>query len=77
MRRFWVIVRRDLPALFDALSSAYMRRREYVVIMDRRLSTERRRERAGAGERRYYRADVEPFAIVPVRQIRESSSLDE
>ena len=61
-----MIVRRDLPALFDALSYAYMRRREYVVIMDRRLSAERRCERADMPERRHHRADIEPFAIVPV-----------
>ena len=64
MTRHWVIVRRDRPELFQALSVAFMRRRGYVVVLDRRVTSRRGQERNTNPERRNYLADVEPFAIV-------------
>ena len=64
MTRHWVIVRRDRPELFHALSCAFMRRRGYVVVLDRRVTSRRGQERNTNPERRNYLADVEPFAIV-------------
>jgi hypothetical protein len=64
MERHWVIVRRDRPELFHALSLAFMRRRGYVVVLDRRVASRRNSER-DRNERRMHLADVEPFAIVP------------
>lgn len=65
MARHWVIVRRDRPELFNALSCAFMRRRGYVVILDRRVAARRSVDRNDRQERRLHLADVEPFAIVP------------
>lgn len=65
MARHWVIVRRDRPELFHALSCAFMRRRGYVVVLDRRVTSRRGTDRNESPERRTYLADVEPFAIVP------------
>lgn len=65
MARHWVIVRRDRPELFHALSYAFMRRQGYVVIQDRRLEARRAADRENSQERRRRLADVEPFAIVP------------
>ena len=64
MERHWVIVRRDRPELFHALSLAFMRRRGYVVVLDRRVASRRGSERRDRQERRVRLADVEPFAIV-------------
>lgn len=68
VRRHWVIVRRDRPELFTALSLAYLRRRSYVVIMDRRVGATERRGRPVTTERRRLLADVQPFAIVPAKE---------
>ena len=65
MERHWVIVRRDRLELFHALSCAFMRRREYVVVLDRRIASRRGIDRVNNRERRVQLADVEPFAIVP------------
>jgi hypothetical protein len=65
MARHWVIVRRDRPELFHALSLAFMRRRGYVVVLDRRVAPRRGSERNDRQERRCHLADVEPFAIMP------------
>ena len=65
MPQHWVIVRRDRPELFHALCCAFLKRREYIVVMDRRQAQRRGPERPDGGERRQLRADVEPFAIVP------------
>lgn len=65
MAQHWVIVRRDRPELFHALSCAFMRRQGYVVIQDRRVCPRRTEDRDTSQERRRRLADVEPFAIVP------------
>ena len=72
MTRHWVIVRRDRPELFQALSVAFMRRRGYVVVLDRRVTSRRGQERNTNPERRNYLADVEPFAIVAGSQRGDS-----
>jgi len=75
MKRHWVIVRRDRPELFHALSCAFMRRREYVVVLDRRVTSRRGVDRNHSQERRMQLADVEPFAIVPARpQVADSTA---
>jgi hypothetical protein len=73
MTRHWVIVRRDRPELFHALSVAFMRRRGYVVVLDRRVVSRRGQERNTNLERRAYLADVEPFAIVAGSPATEAS----
>ena len=65
MQQHWVIVRRDRPELFDALSYAFMRRRGYIVVLDRRIASRGDIDRIHNRERRAQLADVEPFAIVP------------
>ena len=74
MARHWVIVRRDRPELFHALSCAFMRRRGYVVVFDRRVVSRREAERDVSPERRTYRADVEPFAIVAGSSARKTNA---
>jgi len=70
--RHWVIVRRDRPELYQALSCAFLKRREYVVVLDRRTANRRAGERETNPERRRQAADVEPFAIMPARERVES-----
>jgi hypothetical protein len=70
--RHWVIVRRDRVELFNALSGAFMKRRGYVVVLDRRTENRRRTERKDMPERRRRSADVEPFAIMPALEKVES-----
>lgn len=66
MESFWVVVPRGETERFLALSSAYMRRRNYTVIFDRRSGTDRRRTYRGEEDRRLTRAPLmEPFEIVP------------
>ncbi|MDQ3420687.1 MAG: hypothetical protein M3541_18260 [Acidobacteriota bacterium] len=76
MARNWVIVRRDRPELFHALSVAFMRRRGYVVVLDRRVTARRGAERNTTPERRNYLADVEPFAIVAGSATRDKGRLN-
>lgn len=76
MKRHWVIVRRDRPELFHALSCAFMRRRGYVVVLDRRVVCRRGVDRTVNQERRLVRADVEPFAIVPGSSASNSPESD-
>ncbi len=73
MARHWVIVRRDRPELFHALSCAFMRRRGYVVVLDRRVTPRQGADRNASPERRTYLADVEPFAIVAGSTARETT----
>jgi hypothetical protein len=66
--RHWVIVRRDRPELFYPLSCAFLKRRGYVVVVDRREGSRRAQERPMGPERRRLRAEMDPFAIVPAAQ---------
>ena len=77
MERHWVIVRRDRPELFHALSCAFMRRREYVVVLDRRVASRRGADRIHNRERRVQLADVEPFAIMPAGSPVPGSTADD
>lgn len=66
MESFWVIVPRGENERFLTLSGAYMRRRNYTVIFDRRSGSDRRRTLRGGEDRRLRRAPLhEPFEIVP------------
>lgn len=66
MESFWVIVPRGESERFLALSGAYMRRRNYTVIFDRRSGLDRRRADRGETDRRLRRPPLqEPFEIVP------------
>jgi hypothetical protein len=66
MESFWVIVPKGEADRFLTLAGAYMRRRNYTVIFDRRSGSDRRRRYRGDEDRRLKRAPLlEPFEIVP------------
>ena len=66
MESFWVIVPRGETERYLTLSSAYLRRRNYVVILDRRSGNDRRTAYRIGTERRLNRQPLlEPFEIVP------------
>ena len=66
MESFWVIVPRGETERFLTLSSAYLRRRDYTVIIDRRSGRDRRQAYRNGAERRLKRQPLlEPFEIVP------------
>ncbi len=66
MESFWVIVPRGESDRYLTLSGAYMRRRNYTVIFDRRSGGDRRRSDRGDEDRRLKRTPLqEPFEIVP------------
>ena len=66
MQRFWVIVPRGETERYLTLSSAYLRRRDYTVILDRRSGSDRRTAYRHSTERRLKRQPLlEPFEIVP------------
>ena len=66
MESFWVIVPRGEAERFLTLSGAYMRRRNYTVIFDRRSGIDRRRTDRAEEDRRLKRTPLqEPFEIVP------------
>lgn len=66
MESFWVIVPRGETERYLTLSSAYLRRRDYTVILDRRSGSDRRRSHRAGTERRLKRQPLlEPFEIVP------------
>ena len=66
MESFWVIVPRGETERYLTLSSAYLRRRDYTVILDRRSGADRRRSYRVGTERRLKRQPLlEPFEIVP------------
>jgi hypothetical protein len=66
MESFWVIVPKGEAERFLALAGAYMRRRNYTVIFDRRSGSDRRRIDRGEDDRRLPRTKLqEPFEIVP------------
>lgn len=66
MESFWVIVPKGEAERFLTLAGAYMRRRNYTVIFNRRSGLDRRRVDRGEEDRRLKRASLqEPFEIVP------------
>ena len=64
MTSYWVIVPRESPTLYLALSGAYLHRKNHTVILDRRGTSDRRREVRQGRERRLEVPCLDPFAIV-------------